>query len=88
MWGGFDTTQLQNGQYTLRLVAIDQFGRSVTRDVPITVNNIAPTPAPQPTFAPTLTPIPGSDGNEPIVQPSPTLAPSPTATWTLTPTPG
>lgn len=86
--GEFDTTQLPNGEYTLRLVAIDQFGRSVTRDIPITINNIAPTPAP--TIAPTITPIPGSGsvGNEPLAPATPTLAPTFTATWTLTPTPG
>jgi membrane peptidoglycan carboxypeptidase len=89
----FDTRVLQNGQYTLRIVAIDIYGRSVTRDVTINVNNPAATPAPLPvpTTAPTLTPpgfgpaptqVPGG------FLPSPTLAPTLTPTWTLTPTPG
>jgi membrane peptidoglycan carboxypeptidase len=89
----FDTRGLQNGQYTLRIVAIDIYGRSVTRDIPINVNNPAPTPAPlpNPTFAPTLTPQgfgPAATPPPGGVFPSPTLAPTLTPTWTLTPTPG
>ncbi len=91
--GQFDTRTLENGSYTLRLVAIDIYGRSVTRDVHITVNNPQqPTPIPAvatPTFAPTLT-VPGFVGTPPPggLLPTPTLAPTLTPTWTLTPTPG
>ena len=88
--GQFDTRTLENGPYTLRLVAIDIYGRSETRDIHITVSNPQQAPAvPTPTFAPTLT-IPGFVGTPPPggVLPTPTLAPTLTATWTLTPTPG
>lgn len=92
--GEFDTTQLDNGPYTLRLIAIDNFGRDVTRDVHITINNPEPTPEPTslptPTLAPTLEgsqvqPTPGPDGAPTIAVP--TSAPTLTPTWTLTPTP-
>ncbi len=71
--GQFDTRTLQNGPYTLRLIVYDTQGRTVTRDIHITVNN--PQAAPAPTAAPTLTPFPGQE------VPTPTLAPS------LTPVP-
>ncbi len=65
--GQFDTRALENGPYTLRLVVIDTQGRSVTRDVRITINNPQQpqqqaTPNsefPTPTLAPSLTPPPG-----------------------------
>jgi membrane peptidoglycan carboxypeptidase len=61
-----DTTVLQNGPYTLRLIVYDQFGRFVKRDIRITVNNPTLPPAlPTSTPAPTLTPVeagnPGPD---------------------------
>jgi hypothetical protein len=88
----FDTRGLQNGAYVLRIVAIDVYGRRVTRDVSINVNNPQPTPAPlpAPTLAPTLTPAFGPAPTQPPEGsfPSPTLAPTLTPTWTLTPTPG
>lgn len=92
--GEFDTRQLENGQYTLRLVAIDAFGRDVIRDVHIIVDNPQPTATPEPTLAPTptldpnafATPLP--EGFVPQeVFPTPTLEPTLTPTWTLTPTP-
>jgi membrane peptidoglycan carboxypeptidase len=87
-----DTRQLENGPYTIRLTAIDNFGRSVTRDVRITVNNPAPTAQPTsmptPTLAPSLTPGAGGATPEPgNILPQPTAAPTLTPTWTLTPTP-
>ena len=92
--GQLDTRVLQNGQYTLRLTAIDIYGRHVTRDTRITVNNpqTAPQPLPTPTLAPTLT-IPGQAFATPppagvVSLPTLTLAPTLTPTWTLTPTPG
>lgn len=65
--GQFDTQVLQNGPYTIRVTVYDSAGRSVVRDVHITVNNMAPVPPPAPTdmpgdlfptptLAPTLTP--------------------------------
>jgi membrane peptidoglycan carboxypeptidase len=91
--GEYDTRQLDNGPYTLRLVVIDNFGRDVTRDVHITVNN--PEPTPEPTSLPTPTLAPTLDGSQfqPTPQPgevtiaAPTAAPTMTPTWTLTPTP-
>jgi membrane peptidoglycan carboxypeptidase len=80
--GQLDTRVLENGPYTLRLVAIDQFGRFVRRDVRINVSNQA-APPPMPTPAPTLTP-PFMGGGVPDLTQAPTLTP----TWTLTPTPG
>ena len=81
--GQLDTRVLQNGPYTLRLVAIDQYGRFVRRDVRINVNNQAAPPPPMPTPAPTLT-LPFAEGTFPDAAQIPTLTP----TWTLTPTPG
>ncbi|MCL4238478.1 MAG: transglycosylase domain-containing protein [Anaerolineae bacterium] len=80
--GQLDTRVLQNGPYTLRLIAIDQYGRFVRRDVRINVNNQA-APPPMPTPAPTLT-LPFAEGSFPDAALIPTLTP----TWTLTPTPG
>jgi len=65
--GQVDTSNLQNGPYTLRLTVYDTQGRRVTQDVRITVNNPA-VPMPSPTFAPTLTPG---------LPPTPTLEPTP-----------
>jgi hypothetical protein len=85
--GEFNTQGLSNGPYTLRLIVIDNFGRSVKRDIHVTVSNPEPTPAP--TLAP---PAPQPQPVQPGATPfpgiaSPTLAPTLTATWTLTPTP-
>ncbi|MBN1681270.1 MAG: transglycosylase domain-containing protein [Anaerolineae bacterium] len=91
--GQIDTRGMENGPYTLQLVAIDNYGRSVTREVHITINNpqptAVPTALPTPTLAPTFTLPPGVQPTaEPGgVLPTPTLAPSLTPTWTLTPTP-
>ncbi len=92
--GQLDTRVLQNGQYTLRLIAIDIYGRHVTRDVRITVNNpqSSPQTLPTPTLAPTLT-VPGQAFATPppagvVSLSTPALAPTFTPTWTLTPTPG
>ena len=92
--GEFDTRQLENGPYTLRLVAIDVYGRDVRRDIHITVNNPQPTATPAPTSAPTptldpnafATPLPEGFAPEGAL-PTPSLAPTLTPTWTLTPTP-
>ncbi len=90
----FDTRQLENGQYTLRLVAIDAFGRDVNRDIHITIDNPQPTATPAPTTAPMPTQDPNAfatplpEGFVPQdALPTPTLAPTLTPTWTLTPTP-
>ncbi len=78
--GQFDTRALQNGQYTLRLIAYDTQGHSVTRDIRINVVNAQATPVPSiPTAAPTLTPaVPDAFPTPAVVTPAPGLAP----TWT------
>ncbi len=83
----FNTRLLENGPYTLRIVAIDISGGSVTRDIHINVNNPRATPAPlatptttPPAFGPAPTQPPGG------FFPSPTLIPTLTPTWTLTST--
>jgi len=76
----WDTTQIPNGQYTLRLAVFSQNNGFLYRDVPIQVNNPLPTPTPIPTQAPTLVPtvaapvdpipfdpVPGV--NDPVVPP-------------------
>jgi hypothetical protein len=50
----WNTTGVQNGQYTLRLTMNSRNGGSVRRDVAVTVLNPTPTPLP----LPTATPIP------------------------------
>ena len=88
--GEWDSRTVENGPYTLRLVAIDNFGRSVTRDVHVTVNNAAPTALPTSTLAPTPTPaapVPAGPTQPAAILPTLTLAPTLTPTWTLTPTP-
>ena len=91
--GEFDTRQLAaDGPYTIRLIGIDNYGRSVHRDVHITVRLPEPTPTPTSLPTPTLAPTqpgvastPAPDGSISIQ--GPTEAPTLTPTWTLTPTP-
>jgi membrane peptidoglycan carboxypeptidase len=87
--GQFDTRGLPNGVYTLRLIAYDNLGRSVIRDVRITVNNAQPpTLIPSfatPTLAPSLTPAFFATPAPGLIVP--TVGPTLTPTWTLTPTP-
>jgi membrane peptidoglycan carboxypeptidase len=57
----WNTTLVQNGNYTLRLAVYSQSGGYLYRDVPVTINNPLPTatPAPLPTQPPLeTTPIP------------------------------
>ena len=87
------STRQRERRYTLRLVAIDAFGRDVIRDVHIIVDNPQPTAtpatlAPTPTLDPNAFATPLPEGFVPQdVFPTPTLAPTLTPTWTLTPTP-
>lgn len=69
--GAFDTTQVENGPYTLRLVVFDQTGGAYDARVRLLVDN-----APTPTFTATATETP-----------SPTVTPTATETVTETPTP-
>ncbi len=82
--GLFDTTQVDNGPYTLRLVVFDRTGGSVESRVRLLVDN-APTATPTETPTETATPTPS-----PTTTPTETLTPTavpPTATPTLTLTP-
>jgi hypothetical protein len=76
----FDTTQFDNGPYTLRLVVYDQHGGGLESRVRILIDN-PPTPTPTPTETPTALPT---------HTPTPTDTPAPntpTPAFTLTPTP-
>lgn len=83
--GQVDTRGLANGPYTIRLTVFDVNERTVTRDVPITVNNpqptAQPTAIPTATLAPTLTPpgtvveTPAAPGSIPTTTLAPTLTP-------------
>jgi hypothetical protein len=74
--GTLDTTQVENGPYTLRLVVFDQSGGAFDSKVRVLVDN-PNTPTPAPTSTPTETVIP------PTVTETPTLIP--TATETIVP---
>ena len=80
----WDTRELDNGPYTLRLVVYDQHGNSVEARVLVEVANPTPTPTRTPTVTPTRTRTP-----TPTVTPTPTPTPTrtPTVTPTRTPTP-
>ncbi|MBN1563946.1 MAG: transglycosylase domain-containing protein, partial [Anaerolineae bacterium] len=90
--GQIDTTRYANGPYTVRVIAYDNQGRDITRDIPITISNAAaPTavPAvPTATLAPTLTPVSQLPvATDPAQDLGPTAIPTITPTWTLSPTP-
>jgi 1A family penicillin-binding protein len=76
----FDTTEFENGPYTLRLIVYDQSGGGLESRVRILIDN-PPTPTPTPTETSTAT-----------ATPTATLTPTPepataTPTFTATPTP-
>ena len=73
--GVFDTTQVENGPYTLRLVVFDQSGGAFDAKVRVLVDNLS-TATPLPTETPTETVVPPTD--------TPTLV-IPTATETVVP---
>ena len=77
--GVFDTTQVENGAYTLRLVVSDRTGGQGEARVRLLVDNV-PTPVPSDTPTPTLTP---TVTETPTLSPTITLEP---ATATSTPT--
>lgn len=52
--GNWDTTQVSNGNYTIRLQAVSAAGGSITVDVPVQVDNPLPTPTPTTVPLPTL----------------------------------
>ncbi len=77
--GIFDTSQVENGPYTLRLVVVDRNGGTVEARVRILVDNPIATPTPTAPPSPTVTLSP------PTVTQTPT-APLPTETPTTAPT--
>jgi 1A family penicillin-binding protein len=93
--GSFDTTQVENGPYTLRLKVFDQTGGAISSEVRVLVDNPVSTPTPSPTTTdiPTVSPT-NTPTLEPTVTEVPTLTPTPlpeqpTETPTLeVPTPG
>ncbi len=82
----FDTTQVPNGPYTIRLVVFNQAGNTQEKLVRVLVSNdlppVTPTPTPTEPFMPTATP---TDTPMPTPTNSPTMPPSPTATFTPIP---
>jgi 1A family penicillin-binding protein len=81
--GTLDTTQVENGAYTLRLVVIDQTGGAMEARVRLLVDNIA-TATPVPTD--TATPLPSETPTETPTVAAPTETPTvetPTETPTL-----
>ncbi|MCB0164354.1 MAG: hypothetical protein KDI79_09020, partial [Anaerolineae bacterium] len=87
--GTFDTTQVENGPYTLRLVVFDHNGGSVESRIRVLVDN-APTPtvvvaSPTATSSPMLQPSATSTLIPPTQTPTATLIPA-TETPTLQPT--
>jgi hypothetical protein len=93
--GVFDTTEVENGPYTLRLVVFDKTGGSAESRVRLLADNPA-TPTPTPTPMPTATAIVTPTATATLVPvDTPTSTPTPTATQpiiiptntpTLTPT--
>ena len=76
--GVFDSIQIENGPYTIRLVVYDQTGGAAEAQVRVLVDN----PIPTVTLTPTFTPVPTLTPTQ-IVTPTDT----PTATPTETPIP-
>ncbi len=66
----WDTTEVANGQYTLRLTAFSQAGGEISTTIAVTVDNELPTPTPTltPTLTPTATLIPSATPTLPVVQ--------------------
>ncbi len=91
--GVFDTTQVENGPYTLRLVVFDRSGGSVEARTRVLVDNPPPTPTSTPTTTPTAaatstgtpTATPTITNTPPL--PTDTVTPTPTATPVPTDTP-
>ncbi len=84
----WDTRELDNGPYTLRLVVYDHHGNWIEARVLVEVANPTPTPTSTPTATPTRTRTPTAT-RTPTGTPTPTASPTPTATPTpdASPTP-
>ena len=85
--GSFDSTQLDNGPYTLRLRVFDQTGGVIENRVRVLVDNL-PTATPTVTKTPTETPLPTITPEDTATL-TPTLPPetsTPTATPVITST--
>ncbi len=73
--GRFDSNEIENGPYTLRVRVFDQTGGEVETRIRLLVDNV-PTPAPTETPTPTMTPTQAVD----TATPTPELTATPTAT--------
>jgi len=83
----WNTLELKNGLYSVRVVAYDRHGnRAASPAVRVTVANPAPTPTSTPTTTNTPTTSPTPTGT-PTTTPTPTETPTPTATPLATETP-
>lgn len=85
--GVFDTTQVENGPYTLRLVVFDRTGGATESRIRLLVDNKIVPPTSTSTALPTATNTPVTPTDTPTLTP-PTLTPTdtPTLTPTLAPT--
>lgn len=81
--GVFDTTKVENGPYTLRLVVFDQTGGATESRVRLLVDN-PPTPTATQTLTPMPTATPTPTATETVI---PTDTPTATPTFTVTPEP-
>jgi len=89
MLGAWDTRELNNGIYSLRVVAVDRHGnRAASPGVRVRVLNPTPTisPTPTETLTPTASPTPTMSPT-PTRTPESTWTPTPSATLTVTTTP-
>jgi membrane peptidoglycan carboxypeptidase len=86
MLGAWDTRELGNGIYSLRVVTIDRHGnRAASPGVRVRVVNPTPTISPTPTETPTPTTSPTPTGSPtPTLTPESTWTPPPSATPTTT----
>jgi membrane peptidoglycan carboxypeptidase len=82
--GVFDSTQVENGPYTLRLVVVDRGGGAIESRVRVLVDNPPATPTPTEPVA-TVTDTPTATGTPapPADTPTPPLVQTPTNTPTL-----
>jgi membrane peptidoglycan carboxypeptidase len=82
--GVFDTTQVENGPYTLRLVVFDRSGGAVEARTRVLVDNPVPTPTSSPTA--TATQLPLTPTQTATITPTQTFTPEPPTDTPLPPT--
>jgi len=91
--GEFDSSKVENGPYTLRVLVYNQFGNMQEARVRVLVNNALPTATPTPTeqifiivATDTPTPIPTSTTPPTPLPPTPTFVPTSTPAPQIIPT--